>query len=284
LEQFGFEVTYLPVDGHGIVDADDVGKAMTGGTILVSIMLANNEIGTISPIQEISRVVRNEAERLGRTTVMHTDAIQAAGLLELDVGELGVDMLSLSAHKFYGPKGIGALYIRRGTPFEPQQMGGGQERQRRSGTENVSGAVGMAHAFKLASVDREHVASNCRYLRDKIIDGILERVDGALLNGHPTARLPSNVNVSFEGVEGESVLLGLDFAGICASSGSACSSASMEPSHVLLAIGLTADIAQGSLRITLGRDNTEEEVDRLLLVLPELVSRLRALPSLSAVE
>ena len=284
LEQFGFEVTYLPVDGHGMVDPDDVGRAMTGGTILVSIMLANNEIGTILPIQEIGRVVKDEARRRGQATVMHTDAVQAAGLLELDVRELGVDMLSLSAHKFYGPKGVGALYVRRGTPFEPQQMGGGQERQRRSGTENVPGAVGMAEALKLASAERGHVASTCRYLRDKFIVGIQELVEGARLNGHPTLRLPNNVNVSFEGVEGEPILLGLDFAGICASSGSACSSASLEPSHVLLAIGLPADIAQGSLRVTLGRDNTEEEVDRLLSVLPGLVSRLRAMPSLSAVE
>ena len=192
-----------------------------------------------------------------------------------------MDMLSLSAHKFHGPKGMGALYIRRGTPFEPQQMGGGQERQRRSGTENVAGAVGMAMALELATREREEVVARCRYLRDKTIAGLSERVEGARLNGHPTQRLAKNVSVSFEAVEGEPVLLGLDFAGICASSGSACSTASLEPSHVLLAIGLPADLAQGTIRITLGRDNTEEEVDYLLEVLPGLVGKLRTMPSLA---
>ena len=281
LEQFGFEVTYLPVDRYGLVDPDDVGRAMNDRTVLVSIMLANNEIGTVEPVSEVSRIVKSEAKRLGRTVLMHTDAVQAAGWTELDVRGLGVDMLSLSAHKFHGPKGMGALYIRRGTPFEPQQMGGGQERQRRSGTENVAGAVGMAMALELATREREEVVARCRYLRDKTIAGLSERVEGARLNGHPTQRLAKNVSVSFEAVEGEPVLLGLDFAGICASSGSACSTASLEPSHVLLAIGLPADLAQGTIRITLGRDNTEEEVDYLLEVLPGLVGKLRTMPSLA---
>jgi cysteine desulfurase len=276
-------VTYLPVDQYGLVEPDEVGRAVTDRTVLVSVMLANNEIGTIEPVPDISRMVKEEANRRGRTIVVHTDAVQAAGMLEVDVQSLGVDMLSLSAHKFHGPKGVGALYIKRGTPFEPQHMGGGQERQRRSGTENVPGIVGMAEALRLASEEREHVASHCTYLRDKIMSGIEERVEKAYLNGHRTLRLPNNVNVCFETVEGEPILLGLDFSGICASSGSACSSASLEPSHVLLAIGRPADLAQGSLRITLGRDNTEEEVDYLLSVLPGLVNRLRAMPSLSEV-
>ncbi len=283
LEQSGFDVTYLPVDRYGMVDPNDVGRAITDSTILVSVMLANNEIGTIQPLAEIARVVKNEAERRRRTIAVHTDAVQAAGFLDLNVMALGVDMLSLSSHKFHGPKGVGALYVRRGTPFEPQQMGGGQERQRRSGTENVPGVVGMAEAFRLASDGRERLNAHCRYLSDKTIAGLHESLEGVHLNGHPTERLANNVNVSFESVEGEPVLLGLDFAGISASSGSACSSASLEPSHVLLATGLSEELAQGSLRITFGADNRFEEVDYLLFVLPDLVSRLRAMPSLSVV-
>ena len=282
LEQFGFEVTYLPVDQYGMVDPDEVARAIDGRTILVSVMYANNEIGTVQPIAEISQVVKGEAQRQRRTIVMHTDAVQAAGFLDLNVKMLGVDMLSLSAHKFYGPKGVGVLYVRRGTPFEPQQMGGGQERQRRSGTENGPGIVGLAEALGIATEQREFANQHCRRLRDKIIAGLQETVDRVYLNGHPTQRLPNNVNVCFEAVEGEPILLGLDFSGICASSGSACSSASLEPSHVLLAIGRPADLAQGSLRLTLGVENTDEEVDYLLEVLPGLVNRLRAMPSLSA--
>jgi len=281
LEQFGFDISYLPVDRYGLVDPDDVGRAITDRTILTSVMLASNEIGTIEPVAEIAKVVKGEAGRRGRTIVMHTDAVQAAGFLDLNVRALGVDMLSLSSHKFGGPKGVGVLCVRRGTPFEPQQMGGGQERQRRSGTENVPGMVGMAEALRLADLEREGTSSHCRYLRDKIIAGVQEIVEGTHLNGHPTQRLANNVNISFESVEGEPILLGLDLAGICASSGSACSSASLEPSHVLVAIGVTADIAQGSLRLTLGANNTEEEVEYLLSVLPDLVSRLRAMPTLS---
>jgi cysteine desulfurase len=284
LEQFGFEVTYLPVDQYGLVDPDDVGRAITDRTILVSVMMANNEIGTIEPIADISRVVKDEARRRARDIVMHTDAVQAAGFLELNMRALGVDMLSLSAHKFHGPKGVGALYVRRGTPFEPQMMGGGQERQRRSGTENVPGIVGMAEALRLASEERETVSARCSRMRDRIIATIQDTIVGAHLNGHPTLRLPNNVNFSFEGVEGEPILQGLDFAGIWASSGSACSSASLEPSHVLVAIGRPADLAQGSLRITLGRDSADEDVDYLLSVLPGLVSKLRAMPALSTAE
>ncbi len=283
LEQFGFDITYLPVDSEGLVDPDDVARAVTERTILVSVMLANNEIGAIQPISEIVSAVARGAERAGQKIYMHTDAVQAVGAIKVNVRELGVDLLSLSAHKLGGPKGVGALYIKRGTPFEPLIMGGGQERDRRSGTENLPGIVGLAEAMRLADAEREQVSAHLTRLRDRVIHGIHERMGEVRLNGHPTQRLPNNVNVSFENVEGEPILLGLDFAGICASSGSACSAASLEPSHVLTAIGLSADLAQGSLRITVGKDNTDEEVDYLLETLTDLVSRLRAMPSLSGV-
>ena len=283
LEQFGFDVTYLSVDEDGLVNPGDVAAAVTDRTVLVSVMLANNEIGTIQPIPEIAAALRGEAQRFGRKIYLHTDAVQAVGAIEVNVRKLGVDLLSLSAHKFGGPKGSGALYIKRGTPFEPLIMGGGQERDRRSGTENLPGVVGLSEAMRLADAEREEVTPRITRLRDRIIHGILERMDGVRLNGHPTQRLPNNVNVSFENVEGEPILLGLDFAGICASSGSACSAASLEPSHVLTAIGLSADLAQGSLRITVGKGNTDEEVEYLLDTLTDLVTRLRAMPSLSGV-
>ncbi len=283
LEQFGFDITYLPVDEHGLVSPQNVVDAITDETIMVSVMMANNEIGTIQPIAEITRLVKAEANRRNRTVIMHTDAVQAAGFLDINVRSLGVDLLSLSAHKIYGPKGVGLLYVKRGTPFEEQNAGGGQERQRRSGTENVPGIVGFGEALHLAVSEREEASGHCLLLREKLMRGIFDTIEGVRLNGHPEHRLPNNVNISIEGVEGEPVLLGLDFAGVCASSGSACSSASLEPSHVLLAIGLTAEMAQSSLRITLGRDNTEEDVDYLLSILPDMVSKLRSMPSLSAV-
>ena len=283
LEQFGFDITYLPVDEHGLVSPQDVVDAITDETILVSVMMANNEIGAIQPIEKITRLVKAEAGRRNRTVIMHTDAVQAAGFLDINVRSLGVDLLSLSAHKIYGPKGVGLLYVKRGTPFEEQNAGGGQERQRRSGTENVPGIVGFGEALRLAVSEREETSEHCLRLRERLTQRIFETIDGVRLNGHPEHRLPSNVNISIEGVEGEPVLLGLDFAGVCASSGSACSSASLEPSHVLLAIGLTAEMAQGSLRITLGRDNTEEDVDYLLSILPDMIGKLRSMPSLSAV-
>ena len=284
MEEHGFEVTYLPVDADGMVSPDAVAEAITDSTVLVTVMLANNEIGTIQPIRAIADLVADRARRDDRTIVMHTDAVQGAGLLDLNVKTLGVDMLSLSAHKCYGPKGVGVLYVRRGTPLEPQQVGGGQERRRRSGTENVPGIVGMGVALELAERRREATVEHCLRLRDRIIDGLMRGVAGVRLNGHPSERLANNVNISIEAVEGEPILLGLDFAGICASSGSACSSASLEPSHVLLATGMSADLAQGSLRITLGRDNTDADVDALLEVLPGLVARLRAMPSMVGVE
>ena len=211
----------------------------------------------------------------------HTDAVQGAGYLDLDVDRLGVDMLSLSAHKFHGPKGAGLLYVRRGTPFSPQQVGGGQERQRRAGTENVPSMVGTAVALALATEERDWLSGHTQQLRDTLIEGIGQNIEGAHLNGHPIQRLPNNVNFSFEGVEVESLLLGLDLAGIAASSGSACTSASLEPSHVLVAAGLTAEMAQASLRLTVGRGNTQEEMERVLAILPGLIARIRSEPVLS---
>ena len=283
LEDNGFRVTYLPVDREGLVDAEAVLKAVTDETILVSVMLANNEIGTIQPVADMARGVKEIARRLNRTIIFHTDAVQGAGFLDIDVNALGVDMLSLSSHKFYGPKGVGVLYVRRGTPFTPQQYGGAQERQRRAGTENVPGIVGTAVALRLAEEEREASSEHCLRLRDSLIQGIQERIERVHLNGHPTLRLPNNVNFSFEGVEGEPILLGLDFAGTAASSGSACTLRGAGAVHVLLALGLPADLAQASLRLTLGKDNTQEEVEHVLRVLPDLVGRLRAMPSLSHV-
>lgn len=281
MEQFGFDVTYLPVDHNGQVRIEDLENSITENTILVSIMYANNEIGTIQPIKDMVRTVKNKANELSKTIVFHTDAVQAVGHVDIDVTELGVDMLSMSAHKFYGPRGVGALYVKRGTPFESLLAGGGQERQRRSGTENVPGIVGMAHALKLTHTDRKHESLRISKMRDRVVTELSNSVENLVFNGHPINRLDNNVSVSFKGVEGEPVLMGLDFAGICASSGSACSSASVEPSHVLLAIGRSAEEAQGTLRITLGRDNSEEDIDYLLDVLPNLVNKLRTMPSMS---
>ena len=279
LEQFGFETTYVPVDSSGVVEAEAVARAVTDRTVLVSVMLANNEIGAVQPVADIVRLVRERATALGRTILIHTDAVQAAGYLDLSVRTLGVDLLTLSAHKFHGPKGVGVLYVRRGTPLVPLLGGGGQERERRSGTENIPGIVGAATALRLADQEREGTSTHAARLRDRIIAGIRERVPDALLNGDPDRRLPNNVNVSFRGLEAEPVLLGLDMAGICASSGSACSTASLEPSHVLTAIGRSAEVARASLRLTLGSANTDAEVDELLATLPDLVRRLRGMPS-----
>ncbi|MDA1257209.1 MAG: cysteine desulfurase family protein [Chloroflexi bacterium] len=282
LVEAGYEVTYLPVGREGVVDPASVENAIREDTTLVSVMYANNEIGTIQDIAEIARRTHRKARAMGRTIVVHTDAVQAAGWLSLNVNELDVDMMSLSAHKFYGPKGVGLMYVRRGTPFNPLIVGGGQERQRRSGTENVPGIVGAAIALELADGEREAAGNAVRGLRDMLIEGVLERITGARLNGDRYRRLPNNANFSFDGVEGEAVLLGLDFAGICASTQSACSSASIEPSHVLVALGLDADLAVGSLRLTLGAESTEEEVRITLDALPGIISRLRAMPSLAS--
>ena len=281
LESRGFEVTYLSVDADGMVQPEAVYNAINERTTLVSIMYGNNEIGTINPISEIAKSVKKRAEELSRTIVFHTDAVQAAGYLSLDVAELGVDLLSLSGHKFHGPKGTGVLYMKRGSPYLPLIHGGGQERDRRSGTENIPGIIGLSLALEAADTVREETSQRCAALRDRIIDSVLQQIPGSRLNGHATQRLPNNANFSFTGVEGEPILLGLDMARIAASSGSACSSGSLEPSHVLLALGQSAEIARGSLRLTLGRDNTEDEVEYLLGVLVDLVQRLRQLPSLT---
>ena len=281
LESQGYEATYLPVDPHGIVQPDTVYHAITPRTTLVSIMYANNEIGAINPLPQIAAAIKQRAAELSRTILFHTDAVQAAGYLPLDVKMLGADLLSLSGHKFHGPKGTGVLYIRRGAPFLPLILGGGQERERRSGTENIPGIIGLSVALETADAQRDQTAQHCTTLRDRIIREILDRIPNTRLNGHPTQRLPNNANFSFAGIEGEPILLGLDLAGIAASSGSACSSGSLEPSHVLLALGQSAETARGSLRLTLGKNNTQAEVDYLLQTLPDLIDRLRKLPSLT---
>ena len=282
LEPLGFDVTYLPVDSYGMIHPEDVYQAMNSRTTLVTVMYANNEIGTINPISEISQAVRQRAKELNRTIAFHTDAVQAAGYLDLDVGRLGVDLLSLSGHKFYGPKGTGVLFVRRGTPILPLILGGGQERERRSGTENIPGIVGLSVALQAADARREEGSAHCTALRDRRIGHITNNISGSRLNGHPTERLPNNVNFSFQGVEGEPILLGLDMAGIAASSGSACSSGSLEPSHVLLALGQSAELARGSLRLTLGKNNTGDEIEYLIQRLTALLEQLRQLPSLTA--
>ncbi|MFN3928774.1 MAG: cysteine desulfurase family protein [Thermoflexus sp.] len=270
-EVFGFEVTYLPVDEYGMVNPDDVGRAIRKDTVLISVMYANNEVGTIQPIPEIARIAR------ARGIPFHTDAVQAGGMLDLDVGRLGVDLLTLSAHKFYGPKGVGVLYIRQGTPYLPTITGGGHERGRRAGTVNVAGIVGLATALRLAQESRESENARLRRLRDRLIQGILERVPEARLTGHPTERLPHHASFSFKGINGEELLLALDVEGIAASTGSACTSGRPEPSEVLLAMGLPHEWAVGSLRLTLGKSNTEEDIDIVLEVLPRAVARLRAM-------
>ena len=282
LENMGFQITYLPVDDAGKIDLSQLSKAITGQTVLVSLMYANNEIGTINPIAEISELVKKRASEFQRTIVMHCDAVQAAGFLPLDTKALGVDMLSLSGHKFYGPKGTGILYLRRGTPFLPILFGGSQERERRPGTENVAGAVGLSEALNIADSSRVQTSNHCMLLRNTLIKEITEKIPGSVLNGSLENRLANNVNFSFEGVQGESILLGLDMAEISASSGSACSSGSLEPSHVLLALGQSSELARGSLRMTLGKFNTESEIEYVLEVLPKLVQELRGLPTLSS--
>ncbi len=271
LEKQGFEVTYLPVDEFGRVNPADVEKAITDRTILISIMAANNEIGTIEPIPEIGRIAR------AHHVIFHCDAVQAVGAIPVDVNAWNVDMLSLSGHKFHGPKGVGALYIRTGTKVDQFLHGGAQERGRRATTENVPGIVGTAAALEKAVANLEENGVRLTYLRDKLIRGILEKIPYARLNGHPLERLPGNVNVSIQYIEGEALLLRLDLAGIAGSSGSACTSGSLDPSHVLLAIGLPHEIAHGSLRLSLTDTNTEEEVDEVLRVLPQIVEKLRAM-------
>jgi cysteine desulfurase len=274
LEKRGFRVTYLPVDRDGLVDPDDIRKAIGRGTFLVSVMHANNEMGAIQPIAEISRITREAG------VLLHTDAVQTSGHIPVSVYELGVDLLSVSAHKLYGPKGVGALYIRRGTELVPFLHGGGQEDGRRASTENVPGIVGFGRAAEITAAELQCEALRLTGLRDSLIAGILERIDDTCLNGHPTRRLPNNVNISVSFVEGEAILVHLDLEGICASTGSACSSGSMEASHVLLATGCPPELARGSIRFTMGRWTTGADVEKVLEVLPGIVARLRAMSPL----
>lgn len=270
LEKEGFEVTYLDVNSNGVVNPKDLEAAIRPDTTLVTIMYANNEIGTIQPIPELSKICADHG------VIFHTDAVQAVGHVPINVKDQHIDLLSLSAHKFHGPKGVGALYIRKGLRFANLIEGGAQEKNRRAGTENVPGIVGLGKAIELATTNMEESNKKVTKLRDKLIDGIL-KLPLVRLNGDREHRLPGNVNVSVEGIEGESLLLLLDMNGICASSGSACTSGSLDPSHVLLAIGLKHEVAHGSLRLTLNEMNSEEDVDYILEVLPKIVDRLRSM-------
>lgn len=274
LEKEGYRVTYLPVDEYARINPQDVADAICDDTILISVMFANNEVGTIQPIAEIGKIAKEKG------IYFHTDAVQAVGNYPIDVNEYGIDLLTISSHKFHGPKGIGALYIRKGVRIKPILFGGAQEKTLRPGTENTPGIVGLGKAAELAQAELTDKINRVQKLRDKLIAGITERIPEAKLNGHPTLRMPGNVNFSFRYIEGESLLLNLDIKGIAASSGSACTSGSLDPSHVLLAMGITHEIAHGSLRLSLGRENTEEDVDYCLEVLPEIVARLRSMSPL----
>ena len=274
LQKEGFEVTFIPVDREGRIDPEQVRAAIRPETGLVSIMFANNEIGTIYPIQEIGAICRQAG------VLFHTDAVQAAGHLPINVKEMNIDLLSLSAHKFHGPKGVGAFYCRRGIPLPSLIDGGAQERGKRAGTENVAGIVGLGAALRLANEEMSQTSARVSAMRDRLIDGILQTVPMCRLNGPRHNRLPGNCNISFLGIEGESLLLRLDLAGIAASSGSACASSSLDPSHVLLAIGLPHEVAHGSVRLSLSDYNTEEDVDYILEKLPEIVSTLRSMSPL----
>ncbi|OHE18794.1 MAG: cysteine desulfurase NifS [Syntrophobacterales bacterium GWC2_56_13] len=276
LEAEGFKVTYVPVDGDGLVDPASVAGAITDKTILISVMHANNEIGTIQPIAEIGRLARE------RGVYFHTDAVQTFGQLPFTVDELNVDLMSASAHKLYGPKGVGLLYIRKGTRIMPFMHGGEQENGRRASTQNVPGIVGFGKAVELAKASLSEEATRLAAMRDRFIRGVFERLDGIRLNGHPARRLPNNINLSVESVEGEGMILSLDMLGIACSTGSACSSSSLDPSHVLLAIGLPHEFSHGSLRFSLGRYTRESDIDAVLETLPQVVGRLRAMSPLYA--
>ncbi len=274
LEKDGFEVTYLPVDHEGQIDPEAVRQAIRPETGLVSIMFANNEIGTLYPIEQIGAICRQAG------VLFHTDAVQAAGHVKIDVKQMNIDLLSLSAHKFHGPKGVGAFYCRRGIPLTNLIDGGAQERGKRAGTENVAGIVGLGTALRIANEELEQTSAKVSAMRDRLIDGILTTIPQCRLNGPRQNRLPGNCNISFLGVEGESLLLRLDLAGIAASSGSACASSSLDPSHVLLAIGLPHEVAHGSVRFSLSDFNTEDDVTYILEKLPEIVSTLRSMSPL----
>lgn len=274
LEKQGFEVTYLPVDKYGMVSPDDVKAAIKDTTIMISIMFANNEIGTIMPIAEIGKIAKEAG------VVFHTDAVQAVGNVEIDIKAMNIDMLSLTAHKFHGPKGCGALYVRQGVKLMSFITGGAQERMRRAGTENVPGIVGLGKAIELATANIKEKQEKLTALRDRYIKKVLETVPYSRLNGHPTERLAGNANISFEYIEGEGLLLSLDMKGIAASSGSACTSGSLDPSHVLLAIGLKHEQAHGSLRTSFGEDTTVEDIDYMVDAIAEIVARLRSMSPL----
>ena len=274
LENDGFEVTYIPVDSSGVISIEKLKESIKPTTILISIMFANNEIGTVQPIKEIGAIAKEKG------IYFHTDAVQAIGNILIDVNDLNIDLLSLSAHKFYGPKGVGALYIRKNVKIASFIQGGAQEKGRRAGTENVVGIVGLGKAIEIAAQNLDNYNSKLRYLRDMLIKGVMERIPFVRLNGDPQKRLPGNANFSFEFIEGEALLLMLDMKGIAASSGSACSSGSLDPSHVLLAIGLTHEVSHGSLRLTIGDDNTEDDIKYVLEVLPPIVERLREMSPL----
>ncbi len=275
LAKDGFRVTYLPVDGQGFVDLGALRASLDDNTILVSVMYANNEVGTVQPVAEVSRIVKERNSRI----MVHTDAVQAAGSLDLGVDRLGVDLLSIAAHKIYGPKGSGVLYVRQRTPFAPQTVGGSQERDRRAGTENVAGSVGLASALRLAHDERAARNEHVTGLRDRLLDEVPRRVPGTIITGprDRARRLPNSASFAFRHLEGEAVLMQLDLQGIAASSGSACTTASLEPSHVLVAMGVSEEYLRGSLRLTLGVDNTMDDVEYLLGVLPPAVERIRGL-------
>lgn len=269
LEEQGFKVTYLNVDENGIISLEELKNSITKDTILITIMFANNEIGTIQPIKEIGKIAKEN------NIIFHTDSVQAIGNVRIDVQELNIDALSMSAHKFYGPKGVGALYIKEGVKFEKIQDGGHQERNKRAGTENVAGIVGLGKAIEKIYENFDEYNEKLTNLRDYYIKRVEEEIPYIKINGHRTNRLPGNSNISFKFIEGEALLLNLDFKGICASTGSACASGSMNPSHVLVAIGLTSEIAHGSLRITIGEENTKEDIDYLVDCLVEITQKLR---------
>lgn len=278
LEKKGMKVTYLPVDKDGLVTPEQVRDAITDKTILVSVMFANNEVGTIMPIPEIAAVCHEKG------VLFHTDAVQAAGHIPIDVKAMGIDMLSISGHKFHGPKGVGVLYERKGIRLPSYIIGGEQEKGRRAGTENVAGIVGLGEALELAVTNMSETSARMTRMRDRLIEGIEATIPEVKLNGHRTKRLPNNVNFSIKYIEGESILLMLDMAGIAASSGSACTSGSLDPSHVLLALGLTHEVAHGSVRLTLGDDTTDEDIDYVLETLPKVAHRLRAMSPISPID
>ncbi|MCD5397034.1 MAG: cysteine desulfurase [Candidatus Pacebacteria bacterium] len=282
LEKKGVEVTYLPVNKQGLVSVADIEKAIKPQTILISIMYANNEIGTIEPIAEIGKLIKEINSHCQKSKVIfHTDAVQAINYLDCDVQKLGVDLLTLSGHKIYGPKGIGVLFVRKGTTIEPQILGGGHEFGLRSGTENVPGIVGLGQAVVEVRLQQTMLQQTMEKLRDRLINGILKNIPDSQLNGSRTKRLCNNINISFKGVEGEAMVIALDQEGIAVSTGSACSSKSLESSHVLLALGLSHEQTHGSLRITLGKDTTEKEIDKVLKILPKVVQRLRQISGYS---